>query len=335
MRAGAVYSSVWAELSRPPGALTRWLSPAAIPAALAGLSGEDHAVRIECARILVALEAEEAVPAFLHALQEESNADEVQVLAAAFLGSHAGRRREPDVVPALSAVLDRWHRHASVSVAAARALGGLGDARAVPVLAGALKAHDDELVRSAIRSLVELGDAGAVEPLLEVLAGYNDDRAQEAAEALGRIGHPSAVPALVEVMEPAKGGRLGKRAERLATAAARSLGQIGDQAAVEPLMEVLGRDPWVSAEAAGSLARLGATRAIPYLHALLRSDRGFMARHYAQALGDLGDTIAIRGAARGHRQRRYPRGEGPGRRRHRVSRLAGGGRCGPAGPGSR
>ena len=60
-----------------------------------------------------------------------------------------------------------------------------------------------------------------------------------------------------------------------------------------PLIAVLVGDIWVSEAAAGSLARLGATRAIPHLLARLRTSGGLTARACAQAMRALGDTVAI------------------------------------------
>ena len=271
-------------------ALAPSLSPAAVPYLSACLSDPDERVRLECARVLTAIGAVEALPAF-HAALQEPNPDELLVLAAEFLGNHAARQTQVDVIPALVQVVGRWQHPART--AAARALGRLGDLRAVPPLVEALNLYDGDFTPAVIGSLGALGSPDAVEPLIRVMRMTHDQPAEQAAEALGRIGHPGAVPALVEAMMSAKDGRLGKRRGRLAEAAVQALGQIGDPSAAGPLMEVLGGDLSVSAAAAGSLARLGATRAIPHLLARLRSGGAFAARSYAQALRALGDTVAI------------------------------------------
>ena len=266
-------------------------SPAAVSALSACLADPDERARVECARVLTAIGAVESVPAF-HAAIQEPNPSELLVLAAEFLGNHGARQTETDVIPALAGIVRRIDHPARP--AAARALGRLGDLRAVPELTEALRHRvGDDFDAAAIEALGALGSPDAVGSLARVLQITPDPQARKAAEALGRIGHPSAVPALVGVMMPAKGGRLGERASDLAEAAAEALGRIGDPSAAGPLIEVLGGDPDVSRAAAVSLGRLGAARAIPHLLACLRSSGPIFARNYALALRDLGDTAAI------------------------------------------
>ena len=159
-----------------------------------------------------------------------------------------------DVIPALAGIVGRWNHPART--AAARALGQLGDVRAVPALVKSLELYDGEVTPVVIDSLGALGSPEAVETLVKLVQGTHDRYAQLAARALGRIGHPGAVPALVEALMPARGGQLSKRAERR-TSAADALGRIGDPSAVAPLIAVLVGDIWVSEAAAGSLAHLG------------------------------------------------------------------------------
>ena len=192
---------------------------------------------------------------------------------------------------------------------------------------------DDGFDQAAIEALGALGSPGAVERLARVMQITSDPQARKAAEALGRIGHPSAVPALVRAMTPAGGRRLGRRGEDLAEAAAESLGLIGDPSAIEPLIEALGGDSDLSRAAAVSLGRLGAVRAVPHLLACLRSAGSTSARYYAQALGSLGDTIAIGEQRRDLVDGATAVGPLPGRHCRRVSGIAGGRRRGPAVPG--
>ena len=266
-------------------------SPAAVSALSACVADPDERVRVECARVLTAIGAAEAVPAF-HAALQEPNPGELLVMAAEFLGNHGARQTEIDLIPALVGIVRRIDHPARP--AAARALGRLGDLRAVPELTEALRHRiGDDFDAAAIEALGTLGSPGAVESLARMMRITPDPQARKAAEALGRIGHPSAIPALVEVMMPARGGRLGERASDLAEAAAEALGRIGDSSAADSLIEVLGGDPDVSRAAAVSLGRLGVARAIPHLLACLRSSGPIFARNYALALRDLGDTAAI------------------------------------------
>ena len=266
-------------------------SPAAVSALSACLADPDERVRVECARVLTAIGAAEAMPAF-HAALQEPNLDELLVMAAEFLGNHGARQTEIDVIPALVGIVGRIDHPARP--AAARALGRLGDLRAVPALTEALRHRfGDDFEPAAIEALGALGSPDAVASLARVMQITRAPQARKAAESLGRIGHPSAVPALVEVMTPARGGRLGERGSDLAEAAAEALGLIGDPSAIESLIEVLGGDPDVSMAAAVSLGHLGSVRAIPHLLARLRTAGSTSAIYYAEALKALGDTLAI------------------------------------------
>ena len=119
-------------------------SPAAVSALSACLADPDERVRAECARVLTsvgavgavpAVLAAEAVPAF-HAALQEPNPDELLVMAAEFLGDHGGQT-EVDVIPALVGIVRLLDHPARP--AASRALGRLGDLRAVPELTEALR----------------------------------------------------------------------------------------------------------------------------------------------------------------------------------------------------
>jgi WD40 repeat protein len=104
---------------------------------------------------------------------------------------HAG----PVTVEVMTTILnnaDNEWRDTLVRTAAAKALGQIGDPRAVGPLIAALKDRnrDDHVHEFAVRALGQIGDPRAVEPLH---AALNDQHQEEsvrnaAAEALGRIG---------------------------------------------------------------------------------------------------------------------------------------------------
>src|SRR5438093_249739 len=88
----------------------------------------------------------------------------------------------------------------------AKALGKIGDARAVEPLCGALGDVRNYLTHEyAAEALAKIGDPRAVEPLCKVLGNKDiDDRRQAgrpfAAEALGKIGDARAVETLCEAL---------------------------------------------------------------------------------------------------------------------------------------
>ncbi len=83
-----------------------------------------------------------------------------------------------------------------------RALGRLGDARAVDVLVGVLKSEQDiELRQLTITALGELKDPRAVEALIDELTAAEKDTRKLAVEALGLIGDQQAIAPLATLLK--------------------------------------------------------------------------------------------------------------------------------------
>ncbi|MGC8880568.1 MAG: HEAT repeat domain-containing protein, partial [Anaerolineae bacterium] len=74
-----------------------------------------------------------------------------------------------------------------VRQAAARALGKIGDAAAVPALIEALRDEDEDVRQAAAEALGKIGDAAAVPALIEALRDEDMWVRRAAAEALGKI----------------------------------------------------------------------------------------------------------------------------------------------------
>lgn len=142
-----------------------------------------------------------------------------QYYAAWWLGRM--RSQHPEAVPLLLAALTQRQprdpgagvEHNAVARNAARALGKIADARAVPELLAVLDDADDGLREAAARSLGELGATAAVPLLIQRLASgptvagacrSDSPRLQEPCEAmleaLGAIG--VAQPEVLEVIRP-------------------------------------------------------------------------------------------------------------------------------------
>jgi len=165
-----------------------------------------------------------------------------------------------------------------VRAAAARALGGIKDPRAVEPLIAALKDEDSDVRKAAARALGEIKDPRAVEPLIAALEDEELRVRAAAAEALGQIGDARAVAPLIAALKDTDKyvrkaatealGKIGAPAvESLSAAlkdtdkyvrkaAAYALGEIKDPRAVEPLIAAL-RDSDVREAAAEALDRLG------------------------------------------------------------------------------
>ena len=191
------------------GAMAR---PEGSRAAAAALGDPAAIVRATAARAVLSLPPGEAAALILPLLRDR---DEFVRREAAYA---LGLARSPVAVQPLSAAV-QTDREAAVRGAAAVALGQIGDAGAVPALAGALtrrlqgsgffkrilrrKVEEDEFVRRA--AAVALGQLGSREAVPVLVEALSDERApndvrREAARALGIIGDAAAVPALRSVL---------------------------------------------------------------------------------------------------------------------------------------
>lgn len=142
--------------------------------------------------------------------------------------NRAAEVRDPEAVAPLITVL-RQLAPSSCHAAAARALGAIGDADAVPALLHVL-GRDGIVRRQAVEALAQLGP-DAVDALLPMLShGEAAVERISAAEALAASGDPRALPALAEALwDPDP---------KVRPEVARALGSLGS-AAVQPLLETL------------------------------------------------------------------------------------------------
>jgi HEAT repeat protein len=162
------------------------------PWLVAGLGHHDPLLRLACARALADLRATDALPRIIAALREvDAEPGDVEEILVAF-GS-AG-------VPFLRRMLADGS--AVEHHLAAIALGYIGSYQALPELRDALVSADDELVAAAARALGQVGDSKAIVLLIELLGGVRPWFVRvAAARALGALGDQSAAPALVTALE--------------------------------------------------------------------------------------------------------------------------------------
>ena len=218
----------------------------------------------------------------------------------------------PPAVDALIALVE--DREAKGRRFAARALGTIGDVRAVEILVVALRDEDQGVRVDAAIALGRMGDARAVEPLIAALEDEASIVRLEATLALGTIGDARAVGPLATALgkEGASANSIGdalaamgapavesliaalrdERHDRRA-ASASALGKIGDPRAVEPLIDALedGADD-VSIAAAGALGEIGDARAVEPLVAGCAAHEAVRRRAAALAAARLGDDRA-------------------------------------------
>jgi HEAT repeat protein len=189
------------------------------------------------------------------------------------------------LVPRLLRVLRGRRVGDSVREAAAKALGRIGDAAAVPGLLAALGDADADVRRAAAKALGEIGDAAAVPGLLAALRDADWRVRWAAAKALGEIGAP-AVPGLLAALRD--------ESWQVCEAAAEALGEIG--APVVPgLLAALRDADWRVRRAAAWALRIGDAAAVPGLLAALRDAYWRVREAAAKALGEIGDAAAVPG----------------------------------------
>jgi HEAT repeat protein len=184
---------------------------------------------------------------------------------------------DPDAVPN---ECDRY----PVQQAAAKALGQIGDARAVPALIAALEDAELYVQIEAAHALGLIGDARAGNPLASVLRSQVAELRDTAVEALARLG-AAPVPALLDLLDRSKFSTR--------EAAARALGVIGALEAVPSLIAALNDpDSQVRKAVVDSLAKIE-KKAEPLLIAALRDPCVSVRLASANALGKIKDPCAI------------------------------------------
>lgn len=202
-------SADWIVRSHAAQALGRIGDPRAVDYLVTLLQDNVKAVREDVARALVIL-GEAALPRLRASLRHEDWLVRLHAVEA------LGKMRVPDVVEDLLSVMFN-DRDAAVRVDAARALGEIGDARAVEFLLTAMK--DRDIRPKAIEALGKIGDRRAVPALILVVTrksptandrmmqGCGDQYEEEimsldaAVRALASIRDAAALPALVEALQ--------------------------------------------------------------------------------------------------------------------------------------
>lgn len=217
------------------------------------LQGEDQELRYWAADALGKIGDPQAAPALIAAVRDPYEA--VRMSASVALGDLKSKEAVPVLSELVSGKIPVGKGYAlfvpeDVGAArwmAAQALGRIGDARAVPVLAATVVDAGGDLGLYIAKALGELGNRRAVPALIEAAKKGDEPALRGIVEALGRIGDVSAAPVLIGLLVT------GKEDARLAAAVA--LGQLRAPGAVAALKKVSESDPrsYVREAAAKSL----------------------------------------------------------------------------------
>lgn len=279
----------------------------------------------------------EWVPAFGDAHTVKGGYLDIRAIAAAALGQIGDARAVPALIEVLKAS-DRDVQRSAIEevgnvrkvvvdpridalknskMSACKALGQLGDARAVPALIEMIKDSYWDVRKSVAKALEQSGSA-AVPALIEALKNNDRDVRRYAAEALGQISDVRAVPALIEALQDRAWDVVRQRAvdalRRLGNlsaldvllesllanyrdvrrSAAQALGFLEDPQAVPALIKALeDNDRYVRKSAAEALGRLGDARAVPALIEALKDSNWDVQESVTEALEQLGDARAV------------------------------------------
>ncbi len=186
---------------------------------------KNGSARLYAARALGELGDIRAVDPLIESLRLDKNVD-VRVRAARALGRLGG---EDVVLPLVEALSDS---NSQVCMTAADALIEIGPISVKPLIE--ILKHDKVNVRcDATRALGELGDKRAVDALVDMLKDEWVNVRIYAVQSLGKIAEKSAVPALIDVMQNSDENDL------VRAGAAASLGVLRDPRALMPLRALI------------------------------------------------------------------------------------------------
>ncbi len=152
---------------------------------------EDAGVRFQAAQTLSRFAVADTVPELLFALRGDDLWVRMMVTEGLI------KIGEPAVEGLLTALN---HENRAVRRAAAKALGKIGDERAVMALRAALLDSDIDVRRFAAQALGRIGDSETIDALSDALRDDSDRVRKAAAGALVNIGEAS-IPMLIEALQ--------------------------------------------------------------------------------------------------------------------------------------
>lgn len=153
-------------------------------------------------------------------------------------------------------------------------------------LTSVLRSGSYERRVAAATALGELGEAAGLKPLLDTLKDPEPMVRVAVINSLASMGDKQAVPGLLLLLRD--------RVRNVRVAAVAALGQLGDRQAVPPLLSLAHDHDWeVRAALAEALGRLNDRTARPAVTELLQDRDAEVRQHAADALGYLGDESSM------------------------------------------
>ncbi|MBI4862274.1 MAG: HEAT repeat domain-containing protein [Candidatus Riflebacteria bacterium] len=245
---------------------------------VAMLRGDDNARRCRAIWAVGELKYEPELPALLHYTGSPNcrvHSVTIQVI----------RKFGTAAVPHLLSALPRADRFRKAYLA--RALGEIGDARALEPIRGLLGSGDDMVTLHALTALGRLGLAEAAVDGARFLSSPSPEIRVEALMALRRIGVASVCPDVEKAMSA-------ETDPRVLSAADSWLGTLGTWDAVPGLRRLTRHpDPRVRANAIESLGLIGDRRIVEELRPFLDDANGRVFANAAIALYEFGDLRVV------------------------------------------
>lgn len=207
------------------------------------------------------------------------------------IGPEAKKAVEPLInsLDAPGRKLSADQKSTAIRRATIRALGKIGDERAVPALTGLLEDKDQRARSLVLSALESIAGPASVEPVRESLEDEHWTVRAQAIEVLGRLEGRAAIEYIFPLLRDEDWHVRVKAAETLAG--------LGDPAAVEPLIQALDfeREERVRVALIAALGDLGDSAAVEPLTRIMQDKNEFrrVRARAAAALGLIGDPAAV------------------------------------------
>ena len=178
---------------------------------------------------------------------------------------------------------------------AARALGDIGDVRAIDALLACLNSEDRGVSKNAILSLGKLGDRRVLPTLRDILVGDDLQLKSATATALADLGDTTAIPLLMNQITPEVIDlRIGRIGRDIPYGIAHALGKLKATQSVDLLIQLVTHpQPATRTQALWALGNIGDSKAISCAQLAL-ADRDFNVRTTAvKTLAKLGAVDVV------------------------------------------
>ncbi len=248
-------------------------------------TSEFFSLRKKAIKILALIKPDDIIDSLIKELKAKDRY--VRGRAAKALGNIGDEKAVESLIGVLTTEEDVY-----VQPRVADALGDIGSEKAIKLLIKVFTTAKESSIRKRVAyALGRIGSEEAIEPLSEALTTAKEWRVREvAANALGRIGSEKALQSLIKALTT-------DEESVVREGAAIALGRIGSEEAIEPLIKALTLDKGISVrwKAATALGWSGSKEAIKPLIEVLTNDKEscYVREFAAEALGDIGNEKAL------------------------------------------